>query len=95
MSVGSQHFGSSAKTGAGVNELFRVLAERIIEHSRNKTAEAPKKRMNQRGALNVNGLTDFDPSANMFGGGGAGMSSSGANKGLRLTATRQTIAEEE
>ena len=83
MSVGSQHFGSSAKTGAGVNEIFRVLSERIIDHSRNKTAEAPKKRMNQRGALNVNGLTDFDPSANMFGG-----APSGNNGALRLTAAR-------
>jgi GTPase SAR1 family protein len=32
MSVGSQHFGSSAKTGQGVNEIFRVLSERIIEY---------------------------------------------------------------
>ncbi len=33
MGVGSQHFSSSAKTGAGVNEVFRVLTEsKILVH---------------------------------------------------------------
>jgi hypothetical protein len=83
MSVGSQHFGSSAKTGAGVNEIFRVLSERVIEHQSTKKKEEPKKRTNMRGALNVGGgLTDFNPDAN-FGSGG----------GMKLT--RTTVAMEE
>lgn len=35
MSVGSQHFSSSAKTGTGVNDLFRNLTEKIIEYKKN------------------------------------------------------------
>ena len=86
MSVGSQHFGSSAKTGQGVNEIFRVLSERIIEYQRTKKQDEPKKRMNMRGALNVGGgLTDFNPDAN-FG----APSNTG---GVKLA--RQTLAEEE
>ena len=86
MSVGSQHFGSSAKTGQGVNEIFRVLSERIIEYQRTKKQDEPKKRMNMRGALNVGGgLTDFNPDAN-FG---------GAPSGTTVKLSRQTVAEEE
>lgn len=65
MSYGSQHFNSSAKTGAGVVEIFRVLTERIIEHKKNRKDEEPKKRMNARGALNISGMTDFNPDANV------------------------------
>ncbi len=86
MSVGSQHFGSSAKTGQGVQEIFSVLSERIIEHQRTKKQEEPKKRMNMRGALNVGaGLSDFNPDAN-FG-------SNNPTGGMKLT--RNTVAAEE
>jgi GTPase SAR1 family protein len=65
MNYGSQHFSSSAKTGAGVVEIFRVLTERIIEHKKSAKDEAPKKKMNTRGMLNVGGMTDFNPDANV------------------------------
>jgi hypothetical protein len=65
MNYGSQHFSSSAKTGAGVVEIFRVLTERIIEHKKSAKEEAPKKKMNTRGMLNVGGMTDFNPDANV------------------------------
>jgi hypothetical protein len=65
MSVGSQHFNSSAKTGAGVIDLFRVLTEKIIEHKKNRKEEEPKRKMNTRGALNIGGMTDFNPDANV------------------------------
>lgn len=65
MSVGSQHFNSSAKTGAGVNEMFRILSERIIEYKKTKKDDEPKKRVNMRGALNVGGMTEFNPVANV------------------------------
>ena len=42
MGVGSQHFSSSAKTGQGVNEIFRILSEKIIECKKNKKVEEPK-----------------------------------------------------
>jgi len=38
MNVGSQHFSSSAKTGQGVNEIFRILSEKIIEFKKTKQA---------------------------------------------------------
>jgi hypothetical protein len=42
MGVGSQHFSSSAKTGAGVNDIFRNLTEKIIEYKKNQKDAAPK-----------------------------------------------------
>jgi hypothetical protein len=77
MGVGSQHYSSSAKTGHGVVEIFRSLAERIIECKKNKKVEEPKMRKNMRGALNVGGMSDFEPDANLGGGSGTG--------GVRLT----------
>ena len=65
LEVGSQHFSSSAKSGTGVNEIFRVLSEKIIEHKKNKKDEEPKKKMNTRGALNIGGMSDFNPDANV------------------------------
>ena len=38
LNVGSQHFSSSAKTGQGVNEIFRNLSEKIIEFKKTKQA---------------------------------------------------------
>ena len=51
MTFGSQHFSSSAKTGAGVVELFRVLTERIIEHKKTAKEEAPRKKRKPTGGL--------------------------------------------
>jgi hypothetical protein len=65
MSVGSQHLSSSAKTGAGVNEIFRTLAEKIIEYKKNQKDAAPKMKQNTRGRLNIGGMTDFNPDANV------------------------------
>jgi len=45
--------------------MFRVLTERIIEYKKTKKDEEPKKRMNARGALNISGMTDFNPDANV------------------------------
>ena len=45
--------------------MFRVLTERIIEYKKTNKDEAPKKRMNARGALNISGMTDFNPDANV------------------------------
>lgn len=78
MGVGSQHFSSSAKTGAGVEEIFRILTESnltiyisyssylgIIEYKKTRKEEEPKRKMNTRGALNIGGMTDFNPDANV------------------------------
>ena len=45
--MGSKHFSSSAKTGHGVNEIFRVLAERIIEYKKTKQSQQPVMEKNQ------------------------------------------------
>ena len=61
-----------------MNEIFRVLSERVIEHQSTKKKEEPKKRTNMRGALNVGGgLSDFNPDANFAPSNGGG--------GMRLT----------
>lgn len=65
MGVGSQHFSSSAKTGAGVNDLFRNLTEKIIEYKKNKKEAQPQMKVNTRGRLNIGGMTDFNPDANV------------------------------
>ena len=75
--MGSQHFSSSAKTGYGVQEIFRILSEKIIECKKNKKVEEPKMKKNMRGALNVGGISDFEPDANLGGGSGMG--------GVRIT----------
>lgn len=36
-----------------------------MDHKKNKKDEEPKKRMNMRGALNVGGMNDFNPDANV------------------------------
>lgn len=46
MNVGSQHFSSSAKTGQGVNEIFRNLAEKIIEYKKTKQSQQPVMKKN-------------------------------------------------
>ncbi|CDW81410.1 UNKNOWN [Stylonychia lemnae] len=63
--VGSEHISTSAKTGAGVIELFSNLSKKIISAQSNKKEEAPKKKMNTRGVLKVNGYADFDPQMNV------------------------------
>ncbi len=63
--MGSEHFSSSAKSGAGVVEIFRTIAEKIVEHQKNKKEEAPKKKVNTRGVLKVDGYTDFNPEMNV------------------------------
>jgi hypothetical protein len=60
-SVDSEHISTSAKTGAGVIELFQTLAKKIIASQSVQKSEAPKKKMNTRGVLKVNGYADFDP----------------------------------
>lgn len=37
----------------------------IIEYKKNKKEEEPKRKMNTRGALNIGGMTDFNPDANV------------------------------
>ena len=41
------------------------MSEKIIEHKKNKKDEEPKKKMNTRGALNIGGMSDFNPDANV------------------------------
>lgn len=60
-SVGSEHISTSAKTGAGVIELFQTIAKKILASRSTIQEEAPKKKMNTRGVLKVNGYDDFDP----------------------------------
>lgn len=80
MNVGSQHFSSSAKTGQGVNEIFRILSEKIIEFKKTKQASQPVMQKNKRVGIP---LTDFDPSDNY--GGGMGIGSGRGGQGVRLT----------
>ena len=42
-----------------------TLFAEIIDHKKNKKEEEPKKRQNKRGGLNIDGLTDFNPDANV------------------------------
>lgn len=37
----------------------------IIEHKKSKKEEEPKRKMNTRGALNIGGMSDFNPDANV------------------------------
>ena len=69
-----------------MNEIFRGLSERVIEHQSTKKKDEPKKRTNMRGALNVGGgLSDFNPDANFANSNGSG--------GMRLT--RVTVAADD
>ena len=37
----------------------------IVDYKKNKKEEAPKKRVNQRGVLKVDGYSDFNPEVNV------------------------------
>ena len=37
----------------------------IMEHKKTKKDEEPKRKMNTRGALNIGGMSDFNPDANV------------------------------
>ena len=78
LNVGSQHFSSSAKTGQGVNEIFRILAERIIEYKKTKQSQQPVMKKNQRIGIP---LARFEPDDNL----GAGMGGSSRGQNVRLT----------
>ena len=78
--MGSQHFSSSAKTGHGVNEIFRILAERIIEYKKTKQSQQPVMKKNQRIGIP---LASFEPDDNFGGMPPVGGSSRG--QGVRLT----------
>ena len=75
-SVESQHFNTSAKTGIGVSDIFMNLATsknlclmilliEVIEFQNSRKDDAPKKKMNTRGVLKVDGYSDFNPEANI------------------------------
>jgi hypothetical protein len=84
MNVGSQHFSSSAKTGQGVNEIFRILAEKIIEFKKNKQSQQPVMKKNQRIGIP---LSNFEPTDD-FGtanSAGLGLGSGRGGAGVRLT----------
>jgi hypothetical protein len=78
--VGSQHFSSSAKTGQGVNEIFRILAERIIEYKKTKQSQQPVMKKNQRIGIP---LASFEPDDNF--GGMPPVGGSSRSHGVRLT----------
>lgn len=74
--MGSEHISTSAKTGAGVLEVFTNLAKSIYSRiiyniieiqvaSLEKTDKAPKTKVNTRGVLKVSGYADFDPQMNV------------------------------
>ena len=48
-SVNSQHFNTSAKSGIGVGDLFKYLAQQIKQNKETIATTAPKKKLNQRG----------------------------------------------
>lgn len=82
MNVGSQHFSSSAKTGQGVNEIFRTLAEKIIEYKKSKQSQAPVVKRNQRVGISTGNFEPDDNYGLMAPNPGMG---SGRGQGVRLT----------
>lgn len=72
-SIGSEHLSTSAKSGNGVKDLFVAIAEsnslvisqsqyiEILENKKNSTESVPKKKINTRGVLKVDGFNEFDP----------------------------------
>ena len=59
LSIGGKHYGTSAKTGQGVTEVFSALSTRILDSKKSKKGKGGGVKP-VKGGLNVGGFGDDD-----------------------------------